>query len=601
MPSDGFSQLLSAVIPVALPKPVEHALTGAIGLRRLETLYQQLLTAADTRTMSSRLLETLQIRYRVAETDVAQVPRSGPTIVVANHPFGILDGAILSEVLLHVRTDVKFLANGILNIIPEIRDLIIAVDPINGSSASGRNLQGLRQAHQHLSGGGLLVIFPAGEVSHFQWSRRAIEDSQWNGVVSRLATAASRHHRGITIVPIHIDGSNSVLFQTAGLLHACLRTVLLGRELMNKYGREISIRVGAPISSARLAEMGSERDRAEYLRWRTYLLAHRNPYKPKTSSPMRSKRKSFEERPLAPPIERAALCDEITALLPNNLLASSNDLQVFIAQASQISMILHEIGRLRELTYRAAGEGTGKPTDMDSFDAHYEHLFVWNSRKSELVGAYRLVGTDVARSRFGNRGLYTATLFNYSDQFVDQIDPALELGRSFIRPDYQRSFAPLLLLWKAIGRYVAGHPRYKILFGPVTISNAYQSISRELMVSWLERRASLATLRQLVSSKLPFRVKSEAPESWMPGVDDLSTIIEDIEPDRRGVPVLLRQYLKLGGKLLGFNIDPEFSNALDGLILVDLTQTDAKILERYLGRTEANEFLNFHRGNVVWT
>jgi putative hemolysin len=480
MPSDGFSQLLSAVIPLAFPKPVERALTGALGLRRLETLYQELLTAAHTSTISSRLLESLKIRFRVAERDVAQLPRSGPTVVAANHPFGILDGAILSEVLLPVRSDVKFLANGILNIIPEIRDLIIAVDPLTRAFASGRNLQGLRQAYRHLAGGGLLVIFPAGEVSHFQWSRRAIEDSQWNAVVSRLATAASRHDRQVTIVPVHIHGANSVFFQAAGVFHARLRTILLGRELMNKHGREISIRVGAPISSARLAEMGSERDRAEYLRWRTYLLAHRNAYKPKTSLPMRSNPKTFAKQPVAPPIEQAALCADIAALLPNNLVASSNELQAFIAQAPQIPMILHEIGRLRELTFRAAGEGTGKPTDIDRFDAHYEHLLVWNSRKCELVGAYRLVGTDVARSRFGKKGLYTATLFNYSDRFLEQIDPALELGRSFIRPEYQRSFAPLLLLWKAIGRYVAEHPRYKTLFGPVSISNAYQSISREL-------------------------------------------------------------------------------------------------------------------------
>jgi putative hemolysin len=369
---------------------------------------------------------------------------------------------------------------------------------------------------------------------------------------------------------------------------------------MNKHGREISIRVGAPISSARLAEMGSERDRAEYLRWRTYLLAHRNHYKPKTSLPMRRKHNKSEDQP-APPVSEAALCDEIAALLPNNLLASSNDLQVFIAQPSQISMILNEIGRLRELTFRAAGEGTGKSTDIDSFDLHYQHLFVWNSRKRQVVGAYRLVGTDVVRSRFGSKGLYTATLFNYSDQFLDQIDPALELGRSFIRPECQRTFAPLLLLWKAIGRYVAEHPRYKILFGPVTISNSYQSISRGLMVSWLERRASLATLEHFVSSKRPLRVKSNACGRWVSGIDDLSKIIEDIEPNQRGVPVLLHQYLKLGGKLLSFNIDPGFSNALDGLIMVDLTQTDVKILERYLGRSEANAFLNFHRRNLVWT
>jgi putative hemolysin len=190
-------------------------------------------------------------------------------------------------------------------------------------------------------------------------------------------------------------------------------------------------------------------------------------------------------------------------------------------------------------------------------------------------------------------------LFNYGDQFLDQIDPALELGRSFIRPEYQRTFAPLLLLWRGIGRYLAEHPQYRILFGPVSISSDYQSVSRELMVGWLERRASLEKWKHLVSSKRPFRPKSVPPEHWLPEIDDLSTVIEDIEPNQRGVPVLLRHYLKLGGKLLAFNTDPEFSDVLDGLIVVDLTHTDKKLLKRYLGQVETETFLNFHKPHLA--
>ena len=266
---------------------------------------------------------------------------------------------------------------------------------------------------------------------------------------------------------------------------------------------------------------------------------------------------------------------------------------VYLAAASEIPAVLAEIGRLREITFRAAGEGTGKSTDLDRFDAHYLHLFVWSEKNQEVAGAYRLATTDSAK----RHGLYTATLFHYGDEFLDCIGPALELGRSFVQPRYQRSFSPLLLLWKGIGKFVAQNPRYKALFGPVSISNRYQSISRQLMVSFLERTALLKDWARLVSVPSPFTAprSSQLPQAGF-DIEDLSDVVSDIEPARSGVPILLRQYLKLGGKLLGFKVDANFSNALDGLILVDLTKTDPKLLERYLGKSESAAFLAHQRG-----
>ena len=297
--------------------------------------------------------------------------------------------------------------------------------------------------------------------------------------------------------------------------------------------------------------------------------------------------------PIAPPGPAALLSEEVSALAPARMLVKSGDLAVYATPAAEIPRLLREIGRLRELTFRAAGEGTGKSCDLDGFDPHYLHLFVWSEKKREVVGAYRLAPTDSALPD----GLYTATLFRYDRTFLNRVGPALELGRSFVRAEYQKSFAPLLLLWKGIGKYVARNPRYKVLFGPVSISNQYQSISRRLMVSFLERHALLKDWAPLVSVRTPFAAtrSNDLPESGF-DIEDLCDVVSDIEPARAGVPVLLRQYLKLGGKLLGFNVDPNFSNALDGLILVDLTKTGPKLLERYLGKDEATKFLAFHKG-----
>jgi putative hemolysin len=242
------------------------------------------------------------------------------------------------------------------------------------------------------------------------------------------------------------------------------------------------------------------------------------------------------------------------------------------------------------------GEGTGQPLDLDEFDQTYLHLFVWNAVKQELVGAYRLARTDSVPS------LYTSTLFHYNQDFLDRLGPAVELGRSFIREEYQRGFAPLLLLWKGIGAYLAAHPECKMLFGPVSISDQYATASRELMVSFLKKYAWLKDWASLVRNRrgLPTRLlkgaqRPELPDSGV-DVDDLSAMVGDIEEHQAGVPVLLRHYLKLGGKLLGFNVDPGFANALDGLILVDLTKTEPRLLERYLGKGEAAAFLKYHEG-----
>ena len=376
---------------------------------------------------------------------------------------------------------------------------------------------------------------------------------------------------------------------------------MLVRELLNKRKAHVSVRIGSAISVDKLLEIGTDTERIEYLRWRTYLLASRAEYKANMSLPVASRRGRMPRvEQVAPPIESRRLVSDVSALQPTAVLAKSGELSAYIASAKQIPNVLPEIARLRELTFRAAGEGTGKCADSDAFDRHYLHLFVWNETRHEVVGAYRIAGTDCVTKRLRLRGLYTATLFRYGHEFLDRMGPGLELGRSFVRAEYQRGFAPLLLLWKGIGKYVALNPRYKVLFGPVSISNQYQSASRELMVSFLERHASLRDWVGLVSTRNPFRRQHGSTREHIPvagfDIEDLCAVVSDLEPSRAGVPVLLRQYLKLGGKLLGFNVDPKFSNALDGLILVDLIQTEPKLLERYLGKREAAHFLNFHRG-----
>ena len=556
-----------------------------LGLHRVDALIRP---EGESRSLPERLLSRLAVTYRVGERDLQQIPRSGPVVVVANHPFGILEGAVLATVLTRIRPDVRFLANDLLSIISEIRDLLIPVDTMAGASAAQRNAAGWRKSIEFLQGGGCLVVFPAGAVSHFQARKWAVTDSKWHTAVARVVEAASRNCVAVSVVPIHIDGSNSFLFHALGLIHPRVRTALLARELLNKRNRLVKLRIGSPIASKKLLEIPKADAQTEYLRWRTYLLATRTHFKARTSLPLVTRmRRTLPV--IKGKIDSDLLSAEIRSLAPGSLLTKAGDLEVYIAPANTIPNSLQEIGRLRELTFRGVGEGTGRSVDLDRFDQHYLHLFAWNAAKNEIIGAYRLGGTDV------NQDLYTATLFKYGAAFLNKLGPALELGRSFVRPEYQRGFAPLLALWKGIGAYIARNPRYKVLFGPVSISNQYQAVSRELMVTFLERHASLREWMGLISTRSPFKRRLREP--GLPvgfDAEDLSAVVSDLEPSGAGVPVLLRQYLKLGGKLLGFSVDPEFSDVLDGLILVDLTKTEPRLVERYLGRTEASQFLAHH-------
>ncbi len=304
-------------------------------------------------------------------------------------------------------------------------------------------------------------------------------------------------------------------------------------------------------------------------------------------------------------IPRATLQTEIDALPPNQRLVDRGRFHVYYAHAGQIPSALQEIGRLRELTFRAVGEGTGRCADIDVFDAFYLHLFVWDAYAASIAGAYRLGLVDQILARHGKRGLYTHSLFKYRTRMLDSLSPAIELGRSFVRAEYQRSFAALPLLWAGIGRFVERSPQYAVLFGPVSISARYAPASRRLIVEYLSARSTHTRLAREVTPRRPFHAspRTATPYGAMPetpaSIDELSRRIAQIEHDGKGVPVLLRQYLELGARVLGFSLDQHFADTLDGLILVDLREVEEAVMARYMGKRGAATFRAYHALDTV--
>ena len=542
-------------------------------------------------------LRELKIRHSISQADLKAIPPSGPVVVISNHPFGGIDGLLLAQVLGSVRRDVKVLANYFLGAITELRPLFILANPFGSRSAVNANKKALRECIQWVRSGGMLVVFPAGEVSQLRLRRRKIEDPDWEPTVSRLVRMTKA-----PVMPVYFHGRNSLAFQFAGIVHPRLRTAMLPREMLKKKTTRIQLRLGSLIPYKRLTKIGNDKDLTAYLRFRTYLLGNAFSKTPGFFiTPEIHRRKRKHQQAIMPPQDPAAMANEISLLPKNRLLASSGELAVYLADAHLIPQTLKEIGRQREITFRQVGEGTGKSIDLDRFDEHCKHLLVWNGTQGHIVGAYRLALTDEIVRKFGKEGLYTYTLFRYQNHLLRQIGPALELSRSFVCYEYQKNYAPLMLLWKSIGKFIAAHPRYKILFGAVSITNDYNSYSRKLMASFLEANNSLSELSRMVRARKPYRQRAipdldrNNTESWPKDIDELSAWVSGVETDGKGVPILIKQYLKLGGKLLSFNIDSSFGNVLDGLIMVDLTRTDPKILKRYMGSGGFAAFTDYHR------
>jgi len=566
---------------------------------KVRDLYRRVQRSPDGFRLETLLAE-MRIGVSVGAADQARIPASGPVVVVANHPYGVLDGAILTVLLTRVRPDVKVLTNFLLSDVPELQKHCIFVDPFQTDQSLESNRRGLREAFGWLQKGGVLAMFPAGEVSQWQMPVAQIVDPEWNDAAVRLVRKT-----GATALPAYLCGHNGVGFQLMGMIHPKLRAAFLLQEFLNQAGKTVEVRVGSGIPADAVQAIPDDHEATEYLRWRTYLLGRRS--KPEASWPtaLRSKFVLKIQEPVAAPVASDLLAKELEALPEDRCLAENSDFAVYLGTARDLPQLLREVGRLRELTFRGAGEGTGKSRDLDSFDEYYSHILLWHKTRQELVGAYRAGNTAEILAKRGIGGLYTSTLFRYDEGIFQKLGPALELGRSFVRPEYQRQYAPLLLLWKGIARMVARQPEIPVLFGAVSISNDYSSASREMIYRFFEAHMQEDELAGLIEPRRPFR--SGLMRRWdcrgmlsaLRDLDELSQPITDVEADGKGLPILLRQYAKIGGKLLGFNVDRKFSNVLDGLVVVDLRQTEPAVLERYMGREGAARFRQVHAAAAV--
>ncbi|GAB1623956.1 GNAT family N-acetyltransferase [Agarivorans albus] len=517
------------------------------------------------------------------------VPQEGPLLIVANHPLGGLEGVAMSELLLQVRPDLKVLTNELLANIEEFQDLFIGVDVLSEQAAK-KNARGIRMSCQHLSKGGALMIYPAGMVSAINTETGQIEDRQWNNLVGRLAKRYKAH-----VLPCFVTGRNSKLFYLAGLLHRRLRTALLPRELINKRGREFTMQIGEIIAPKDYQDLSDEQAVTDYLRVATDLL----------SLPNNKKAKAAPKHPPLHLVEclpngRQELRKQLDTL-EDCILVSHRNFSVYCAPYPRLGPIMDEIALAREVTFRAAGEGTGKHLDSDQFDPHYLHLFVWDNDAHCLVGGYRLGHANEIVEQHGINALYSRSLYDFDQAYLKRMGDCLEMGRSFVVPKYQRHPRALDLLWQGIGHYVAENPQYHTLFGCVSISQEHSElaqafISDSMISAFRAEQRYLNDVKPIVPLKVKGKVWSSKVLASLSNIAILNKLVGQCEPGK-SIPILLRHYLALNGRFVCFSVNNSFNQSLDGLIIVDLRKTPEKYLRRYLGQTGSERFLNKWRNN----
>lgn len=584
--------------------PVLRAALGALQwsveplfrIRSLNEHYRRFLAQRARKTDSSFFdegLSVLGIQYTISNDDLDRIPQEGPVFFVANHPYGGVDGLVLGSIIDRVRGDGKLLVNFLLDRIDHMGGRCYYVDPFGGGSAAKANLKGIKESLRWLRSGHALGTFPSGTVSHLKWGSRRVTDPQWAENIASLILKT-----GATVVPVYFTGRNSGLFQFAGLLHPRLRTLMLGREMVSMHHRRIEVRIGNPVPAKRLERFRSNREVMDFLRLRTYILQNREIADKTVILP--DTRKARTGKAIADPQPVALIEGDLADLPPEAILVEQEPFVVYAAKAVRMPHVLLEIGRLREITFRAVGEGTGNSTDLDEFDRDYWHLFIWNREEREIVGAYRLGLTDEILPVRGKKGLYTTTLFRFKPGVMASLDPAIELGRSFIVEKYQRKPASLGLLWRGIGQFIVRNPKYCTLFGPVSISKEYQSLSKNLMIAYLKEHTLDPVFASKVKPRNPMRSRyfgsldRTSFRHSVRDIEDVSALVSEIEREERGVPVLLRQYLKLNATMLSFNVDPAFNDSLDGLVLVDLRRTAVRTLRKYMGPDGSRRFLAWH-------
>jgi len=514
------------------------------------------------------ILNDFKIHFEVPPEDLKRIPKEGAFISISNHPLGGIDGILLMKLLIENRPDYKIIGNFLLQRIEPLKNYVMPVNPFEDQKDKKSSYTGLKKALKHIENGCPLGIFPAGEVSTYREGKIFV-DKPWESGAVRFIKKAK-----VPVVPIYFHAKNSLFFYLLAKISPKLRTAKLPSELLTHKSRVIKVRIGNPIKVKDQDNYKTCEAFTEFLRRKTYMLA--NPY---LKEPIRLQAPSLKIQKAPRTIAKAAALDdmlkEIISLRDNNCrLLKSKNYEVFFVSREKIPTILKEIGRLREITFRAIGEGTNKALDLDKYDKYYHHLFLWDTCANRLVGSYRMgLGVEIYK-KYGIEGFYLNELFRIESEIYPMMSKTIEMGRAFIIKEYQQKPMPLFLLWKGIIHVTLRNPNHKYLMGGVSISNKFSNFSKSLMIEFMKSNYYDPYIAQYVHPKKEYKVKlNDADKDFIfdatkADMNKFDKIIDELEPGSLRMPVLLKKYVKQNAKVIAFNVDPKFNNSVDGLMYI---------------------------------
>jgi putative hemolysin len=523
------------------------------------------------------VIKILELKVELDVNELKRIPASGPAIIVANHPLGGLDGLLLIKILSGVRSDFKILASHLLKKVEPVSEYFVETNPFEITSESDeRAFSGFKELMMYLKGGGLLCIFPAGGASTYEASKQ-VNDKIWRFQVIRFIKKME-----VPVIPVYFQSGQSRLFRLISKIHPSLKNIRLPSEFFHKHSKTIRIRIGNVIKLPDQDKFTDIYQYGRYLRAKTYGMATPIEVKRFFNYSLAASTKP-EAIIAAVPIEE--IMKELQAIRYDYLLFKLKEYNVFAVPTHDIPHILTEIGRLREITFREVGEGTNQSIDIDEFDLYYNQLFIWDEKEEKIVGAYRIgIGREIME-QYGKRGFYLHTLFKIDDSLSGLLKQSLELGRSFVVKEYQKKPMPLFLLWKGILGFMLKNPENRYLLGPVSISNNYSPISKDLIIKFIMANHYNWHLAQKIKPRNAYKFRSNDPninilmDSTDRDINKLDKTIGDMDALNSGLPVLMKKYIKLNAKIICFNVDPKFNNCLDGLIMLDVFDVPKSTLE----------------------
>jgi len=537
------------------------------------------------------ILDHYEIDFNMVEEELRRLPKNGPFITISNHPLGGIDGVLLLKLMLSQRDDFKIIANFLLHRIAPLKPYIMPVNPFESHKDVKSSVAGFKSALQHLKDGHPLGIFPAGEVSTYR-DGKLVVDKPWEEAALKLIRKAQ-----VPVVPIYFHARNSRLFYRLSKINDVFRTAKLPSELTTQSRRPIKVRIGQPITVAAQEQEKTLEDFTELLRKKTYLLANVFEKERLIDKVPTSIKIPKVPKKIASAVPSKVLQGEIAKLREKDLrLLQSKNYEVFLAQEKDMPFLLKEIGRQREVTFRAIGEGTNNAIDLDGFDSYYHHLFLWDDSEKTVVGAYRMgMGKDIYKA-YGIDGFYLQDLFRFEPELYGMMERSIEMGRAYIISEYQQKPMPLFLLWKGIVHTTLRFPEHKYLIGGVSISNQFSNFSKSLMIEFMKSHYWDPYVAQYIRPKKEFKVKlKDADKDFIfdeakADLNKFDRLIDEVEPGSLRLPVLIKKYIKQNAKVIAFNVDPLFNNSVDGLMYIkiaDLPESTVKpVMEEFQAELE---------------